>query len=244
MQSIPYADFAITGWHGIAGGLTSPADWQRWACHERAIEPRLPRPALTAIPSRMARRLDTIGCCVMAACEQCLPLLATEPAVICTSRHGDLPAMHTLLQGLRAREDISPTAFAYSVHNRFSSLISMFAGYHGINGAYSSVRDGFALALAEATICLSAHPERPVLVVAYESEIPPDYQLLIAQPWSPYVAAFVLTAATAAAPRHTLRRHPKAAEAVAEAGSCLPFIRAWLTTTQARDGFWEYQYHD
>lgn len=245
-RSLQRASYEVCGWYAIAGGIAHRQDWVLWGQNKLQIEPVLPKPPLTTIASRIRRRLDGLGWCVMSACEQCVPLFTTEPAIISVSRHGDLPAMARLMECARRHADISPTAFAYSVHNRFSSLISMVAGYRGVNAAYSSVRDGFPLALAEATTLLSAGEAQQVLVLAYEAEIPETYGPIIAAPWLPHVAMFVLQKSEEIpeSPRYSLLQHASAKTDVepSECGSCLPFLRTILTHTNHRDGFWEYQY--
>lgn len=206
------------------------------------MRPVLPKPQVKNIPDKIRRRLEVLGRCVMFVCGQCFPLIESEPAIISVSRHGDLPSTDKLVQCARERSDISPTAFTYSVHNRFSSLISMFAGYHGVNGAYSSVRDGFPLALSEATALIAEQPALQVLVVAYESEIPEAYHPVISAPWSPHATAFVLQKADDSGPRYSLLRHADTIPDILDGGSCLPFVRTMLNKINHRDGFWEYQY--
>ena len=234
--------YSIVGWCGIAGGIDTQRDWSLWAQNKLRLHPVLPIPQLETIPPRISRRLDNLGRCVMSACEQCLPLIETEPAIISVSRHGDLPAMDKLIQCAREREDISPTAFTYSVHNRFSSLISMIAGYHGVNGAYSSVRDGFPLVLAEATALIAENPALQVLVVAYEPEIPEVYHQVISTPWLPHIVAFVLQGTNGTEPKYSLAHYANPAPGAPGSGSCLPLIRTMLNKENYRDGFWEHQY--
>ncbi len=235
-------DFAIAGWFGIAGGIEAQSDWSEWSNNQLSLLPVLPRPNLKLIPKAMVRRLDTLGRCVMSASERCLPLIVSEPAVICVSRHGDVPAMDKLIQCARDHEDISPTAFAYSVHNRFSSLISMFADYRGVNGAYGSVSDGFPLALAEATALISEHPSLQVMVLAYESDLPEAYDDIVSRRWSPHVAAFVVQRTTGEEEIISLVQHSGDHADGSQDGSCLPFIRALMEKKSYRDGRWEYRY--
>ncbi len=181
----------------------------------------------------------------MAVAEDCIPVLGTEPAVLSISRHGDLPFVDGLLQAVRDGEDISPTAFTYSVHNRLSSVVSMNAGYHGINGASSAVSDGFALTLAEATAIIGSGEADRVLVLAYEPEIPPQYHAIISQPWTAHAAAFVIASARVGDPNFRLAMDPvpgsgRLPGAGEHPGTCLPFLRAMLTNREQADGRWRY----
>ncbi len=235
--------YSLAGWCGIAGGVVTQQDWLLWAQNKLKIHPTLPNPKIDAVPSQIRRRLDILGRCVMFVFQQCIPLIKTEPAIIFVSRHGDLSLTSKLIQCVRDHMDISPTAFTHSVHNRFPSLVSMFAGYHGVNGAYSSVRDGFPLGLAEATALIAEHRALQVLVVAYESEIPEAYRSVIHSPWLPHVVAFVLQKAGDTGPKYSLFRHEFSVPGALNSGSCLPFLKTMLNKTNQRDGFWEHQHN-
>ena len=163
-----------------------------------------------------------------------------QPAVISTSRHGNLPFMFNLIRTIRSQEEISPTLFTYSVHNRFPSLVSMVPGFHGVNGAYSSPADGFPLALAEAITLLEQTPERPVLIISYEPEMPDDYLTLIKKPFSPHAAAFVVTLPRSTQESYRLERLGQGAEHGPGSGFCLPFLKGMLTGQAIQDGYWRY----
>ena len=234
--------YGIAGWRGIAGGITTHQDWSLWAQNKIEMSPELPEPQIETAPGRVHRRLDTLGRCVVFVCEQCLPFIETQPAVISVSRHGNLPLQDKLVQCIRDHMDISPTAFTHSVHNRFSSIVSIFSGYRGVNGAYSSTRDGFPLVLSEATALIAENQALQVLIIAYESEIPEPYlSSSYFCPWTPHVVAFVLNKADDTGPKFSLLRHMSSVSEAENSGSCLPLLRAMLNKTSHRDGFWEYR---
>ena len=104
------------------------------------------------------------------------------------------------------------------------------------------MRDGFPLALSEATALIAEQQARQVLVVAYESEIPGAYHPVISAPWSPHAAAFILQKADDSGPKYFLLRHEDIVPDTLDGGSCLPFVRTMLNKANHRDGFWEYQY--
>lgn len=235
------AKYSIVGWCGIAGGVESRDDWARWAKGNLNMQTLLPRPQLEIVPSRFSRRLSSIGRCLMYVSEQCMHILQAQPAVISASRHGDLPLLDRLIQNIRDQDDISPTNFAYSVHNRYSSLISIFAGYRGVNGAYSSVRDGFPLSVCEAASLIMRNPKLQVLLVAYEPEIPTAYTGSISDSWSPHAVAFVLQAPTQDLPVYSLSRHESVEQGAPSGGNCLPQLMAMLNKRNQRDQLWEYQ---
>ena len=235
------ASFHISSWFGVAGGIESQEDWSAWANHEQQLLAHLKKPELESVPGKVSRRLNVLGKSVLHCCEKCIPDCHPYSAVLAVSRHGDLASMDKIIECARNHDDISPTAFSYSVHNRFSSLVSMFAGYHGVNAAYSSVRDGFPLAISEAISLLNTDPEQTVLVLAYEPEIPKGYDNLIKQTWFPHVLAFVLKDSNTEQENIRLARHATSVEVTSESGTGLVFLRAMLRAEFVRDGFWEYQ---
>ncbi len=259
-------EFSVKAWSIVSAGMDNEADWCDWAKGNRELSQELPNVQLSRFPNRISRRLDKLGKCMMFSAEQCLNQLPkhVHPSIISTSRHGDLPFMASLIRDVRSNEDISPTAFAYSVHNRFSSLVSMSFGFKGINGAYSSTLDGFPLALAEAISLLKKDPDTPVLILSYEPEIPPDYKALIKQSFKPHAGAFLLFSAEQSDIRYGLCRRregvvtqafsgpesmvsvkpyqPKScqSEANASRGSCLSFVKTLMLGETVDDGHWQY----
>jgi hypothetical protein len=242
-SGITSINLGVRKWCGIAGGVASRSDWGLWADGQRDLLSELEIPKLDSVPSRIARRLNVLGKSVLSVCEKTLEGVSAAPAVIATSRHGDLPAMDALIRSVRQREDMSPTAFAYSVHNRFSSLVSILNDFHGINGAYSSVRDGFPLALAEAASLINGNRVRQVLLIAYEPEIPDQYHEIIEHEWRPHAVALLLDNEPGSG-RFALTCCPEPGIDAHSAGSCLPFIRAMITKEPVSDGRWRYQFSE
>ena len=234
--------FSILSWGAVSGGIEYPEQWESWAREERQLEAQLPTPQLEDLPRKVLRRLDRLGRCVMSVTERALSALPedAQPAVVSTSRHGNLPFMFNLIKTIRAQEEISPTLFTYSVHNRFPSLVSMVSGFHGVSGAYSSPTDGFPLALAEAMTLFDQVPERPVLIISYEPEIPGDYLPLVEKPFSPHAAAFVVTSPQSTRKSFRLERLDRAAGSSHGSGFCLPFLKGMMTGRAVQDGYWRY----
>lgn len=240
----PRINYRIAGWHGIAGEIATPEEWSLWAQDELIPSPVLAEPEPGIIPQSIRRRLGTLGRCVMSAFVRCMPFIDTEPAVIAVSRHGDLVLLDKLITSVRADQKISPTVFTHSVHNRLASTISIFAGYRGVNGAYSSVRDGFQLALFEAASLIAEGSVSQALIVAYEPPIPEHYHAVINAPWKPHVALFVLEKADPSKSGFSLLQHPSSVGDVPDSGTCLPLIRTIAQKKSHRDGFWEHQYYE
>lgn len=231
----------VAGWYGIAGGIKKTGDWLSWARGHLPLRPTIEKPILQTIPGRISRRLNTLGKSVMSVCETCLPICDPDTAVISVSRHGDLASLDNLVERSRNRLDISPTAFSYSVHNRFSSLVSMLSGFHGVNAAYSSTRDGFPMALAEAVGLIEKDSSQCVLIIAYEPEVPASYTGIIQDHWFPHVAAFVLKRNYKDLPAYSLVRHSVSISITPDSGTCLSLIRTMMSNSRTKDGFWEYR---
>ena len=235
------AEYGIAGWCGIAGKIESREEWLAWAKGDAAMSAQLPTAKPNNIPSRMMRRFDGVGRCILTVSERCLHLLSGAPAVLAVSRHGDLPLLDKLIQNVRDNEDISPTIFSASVHNRYVGALGILTGYRGVCGAYSSRRDGFPLAVCEAVSLISRDEKLQVLVLAYEPEIPQAYQTVVSSVWPPHAVAFVLQKPMNDAPVYSLLRHDNTAPGDSGDGSCLPQLRAMLNCREQRDGFWAYQ---
>ena len=233
--------YSILGWYGFAGKIESQEDWVEWASGRLAMEGFLPNPTPTTLSPRMLRRFNRLGHCIVAASEQCLPLIKETPAVLAVSRHGDLSLLDALIRNVRDQGDMSPTRFSISVHNRYSSAISILAGYRGVCSAYSSAHDGFPLAVCEAVSLILRDENFQVLVLGYEPEIPQAYEPVLSELWTPHAVAFVLQKPTDNAPVYSLsRRNHTEVNSVGD-GSCLHQLRAILNQSEQLDGDWGYR---
>jgi hypothetical protein len=99
---------------------------------------------------------------------------APDFLVFC-SQHGDLVRLGEMLRGIAGRVELSPTAFSQSVHNANAGLYTIIAGSRAPLSALASGGSTFASGWLEAEGFLLAHPQTEVLLVSYDSPLPPEY---------------------------------------------------------------------
>ncbi|WP_106418484.1 beta-ketoacyl synthase chain length factor [Salinicola tamaricis] len=148
-------------------------EWRGWTPHRDAAgEARLDtsaKPAGTAIPSMLRRRLNLIG---RAVCDM---LIALDPAakldVLHASRHGDGERTLEMLYAIDAGEPLSPARFGLSVHNAIIGVYSIASGNRRSQQAVAASGAEWAALMAEAQGYLSDGTER-LLVVFGDQPVP------------------------------------------------------------------------
>lgn len=130
-----------------------------------------------AVPAGLRRRLSPLG---KAAAEALFSLSAlqnaeahsSDDAWVFSSRWGDLDASIAQLRSLAEGEDLSPTAFATSVHNGIAGQLSIAAGHTGFITAVAGGDAPFARGFETAAALLEDHP--CVHFVLYDQGIEPE----------------------------------------------------------------------
>lgn len=115
---------------------------------------------------------------------------------IIASRHGEYDRTISILSSLATAETVSPAEFSMSVHHGLAGLLSIHAHNRGGHVAVSAGGDTFCCGLMEAALCLSESPDRPVLLLYYDGNLPDIYEP-VADPRDdalPLAAAFLLRA--------------------------------------------------
>lgn len=95
---------------------------------------------------------------------------------IFASRHGDLRRTLRLLGQMARGEPLSPTDFAMSVHNTNSGLFGIWAENQQPSSALAAGPQTVAVALLDALMQATEHPEVPILLVINEEELVPPYK--------------------------------------------------------------------
>lgn len=91
------------------------------------------------------------------------------------SRHGELQRTTTMLAGLADAEELSPTAFGFSVLNASAGLFSIVRQDKAPATAVSAAAESFGYGLLEACLQLAEHPDQPVLLVYADEPVPEIY---------------------------------------------------------------------
>jgi len=226
------------------------SEWQQWVRDSGTTMPsarcgddKVPSEAALTLPvCEGHRRLDKFGRCVLATVRECLQTLPTPSyhAMLLVSRYGNLPLLESLLADIDRDNPLSPTAFTHSTHNRLAGFISTTDNFTGITGASACMRDSFAMTMLEAMILIDEAPERRVLVVCCEPEIPERYRALVASFWIPHAGAFLLGDAGGEHVNYSFYHDPKHRfqTNAAITGSCLSFVTSIATGKDGGDGNW------
>lgn len=134
-------------------------------------------PGAKAVPAGLRRRLSPLG---KTAAEALFSLDAfqsgadaqRDDAWVFSSRWGDLDASIAELRSLANGEDLSPTAFATSVHNGIAGQLSIAAHHTGFVTAVAGGDAPFARGFETAAALLEDHPR--VHFVLYDQGVVPE----------------------------------------------------------------------
>ncbi|WP_251977934.1 beta-ketoacyl synthase chain length factor [Salinicola avicenniae] len=148
-------------------------DWRGWTPHRDAAgNTRLDtrdKPAGTAIPAMLRRRLNLIG---RAVCDMLLELdPASNHVVLHASRHGDGDRTLEMLYALDDGDPLSPARFGLSVHNATIGVYSIASGNRRSQQAIAASGAEWGALMAEARGYL-ADGESSVLVVFGDQPVP------------------------------------------------------------------------
>ena len=92
------------------------------------------------------------------------------------SQHGEIVRTREILSSISAGTEISPTAFAQSVHNTGSGLFTILACSNAPSMSMASGENTFAYGWLEAQAYLGSNPDHRVLLVDFDEVIPSEYQ--------------------------------------------------------------------
>ena len=152
------------------------------------------------LPMMQSRRLSPLARAACAVANHCRQKSGDMPSVFFSS-HGESQYYLEMLDGIAAREDVSPSRFSLCVHNAIAGLSSFhstsFQPYVSLSGG----TEGMFAAFLEAAGMLLEVPK--VLVVWYEQPLPEAYRAYLATSETTWALAMVLS--RAGNPGHQLR---------------------------------------
>lgn len=144
--------------------------WQQADAH--AVEGA---PNAELIPAMQRRRTSRLSKMALAVA---LEVAAGEPidySIFC-SQHGEIVRTQDILEAISEGTEISPTAFAQSVHNTSSGLFTILASSNAPSMSMASGANTFAYGWMEAQAYLAANPAQRVLLVDVDEVIPEKYR--------------------------------------------------------------------
>jgi hypothetical protein len=125
------------------------------------------------VPLLLRRRISPIG---QAALRVAWALPQVERArFVFASRNGEFDRTLTMLEQVAIEDGPSPADFSLGVHNALAGLLSICARNGGGHTALAAGVDSFGFGLMEAAACLLERPEDPVMLVYYDTALPPGY---------------------------------------------------------------------
>jgi len=152
------------------------------------------------LPMMQSRRLSPLARAACAVAHHCRQKSGDMPSVFFSS-HGESQYYFEMLDGIAAREDLSPSRFSLCVHNAIAGLSSFHSASFQPYVSLSGGTEGLFAAFLEAVGLLLETPK--VLVVWYEQPLPEVYRAYLATSETTWALAMVLT--RAGNPGHQLR---------------------------------------
>jgi hypothetical protein len=172
------------------------ADPAAWARHwQKAGAKRLAGdPDVTAIPAMQRRRMSRLSRMALAAALDVVPGSTIDYSIFC-SQHGEIVRTSALLLSMTQGIELSPTAFAQSVHNTASGMFTVMAKTNTPSSSIASGANTFGYGWMDAQAYLATHPKHRVLLVEFDEVIPDEYQAYSDQSISDHALALLLRVA-------------------------------------------------
>jgi hypothetical protein len=170
-----------------------PKEWLRhWSqAGARRLEGE---PDVAAIPPMQRRRMSRLSKMAISAALDVAADLAVDYSIFC-SQHGEIVRTRQILSSISEDTEISPTAFAQSVHNTSSGLFTIFEKSNAPSTSVASGANTFACGWMDAQAYLGSNPDHTVLLVDFDEVIPGEYQGYIDQVHGDHALALLLVAA-------------------------------------------------
>jgi len=150
-------------------------------------------PPSAAIPPMQRRRMSRLARMALSSALEVAGDEAVDYSIFC-SQHGEIERTRQILSSISANTEVSPAAFAQSVHNTSSGLYTIIASSNHASTSIASGANTFAHAWLEAESYLAAHPDHQVLLVDFDEVIPVDYHPYAEQVQCDHALALLLRA--------------------------------------------------
>ncbi len=183
----------VDSWRFWAPESSDPTLWLE---HWRAAGARAQdgNPDVEVIPPIQRRRASRLSKMVLSTALDVAAEQEIDYSIFC-SQHGEIVRTREILRSISEREEISPTAFAQSVHNTGSGLYTIIAKSNAPSTSIASGANTFAFAWIEAQAYLANNPEHKVMLVNCDEVLPEDYQRHSERVHCDHALAMMLSAA-------------------------------------------------
>jgi hypothetical protein len=184
-------------------------------------------PRADLLPPMIRRRTSRLSKMALATALEVTAGTAVDYSIFC-SQHGEIVRTREILSSISAGTEISPTAFAQSVHNTSSGLFTIVESSNAASMSMASGANTFACGWLEAQAYLTANPAQRVLLVDFDEVIPEEYRQYSTEIDCDHSLAMVLGAAKQGG-IGMLRCAPAADESLPQG----PQFLAWLQGSEA-----------
>lgn len=184
--------FAIPVWRALTPFHQTKEDWQKWIEQGQDTNVLLPSDIdLSFLSAIKRRRLSTIARLMFAAA---WPLLSenTNCPVVFVSHDGEVNRSFKLWQSFVQQEELSPTAFALSVHNAIIGQWSLMRADMSESVAICAKYNGLEVGIVEALGLLDEGAQQ-VLVVVVDEPISLEYAVKAERAPFPLALALIVT---------------------------------------------------
>ncbi len=183
----------VEHWSFWSPESSDPAGWVRhW--QTTGAEHLSGDPDASAIPAMQRRRMSRLSRMALAAALDAISGETVDYSIFC-SQHGEIVRTSALLLSITQGIELSPTAFAQSVHNTASGLFTVIAKTNAPSSSIASGANTFAYGWMDAQAYLAENPSHRVLLVDFDEMIPDEYQPYSNQVISDHALALVLRVA-------------------------------------------------
>ena len=183
----------VVRWNFWSPESSDPTQWlDRWRMP--GAGPADGNPGAERIPPMQRRRMSRLTKMALTVALDVTVDAPVDYSIFC-SQHGEIVRTREILTSISDGVEISPTAFAQSVHNTSSGLYTIIAKSNHASTSITSGANSFAHAWLEAQAYLVGNPEHRVLLVDFDEVIPEEYRSYSQQIDCDHALAMLLTVA-------------------------------------------------
>ncbi|RCU52779.1 3-oxoacyl-ACP synthase [Corallincola holothuriorum] len=164
----------LVNWSAWAPTLETKVAWENWAGVPPTMEePKVPQ--AKCIPPMQRRRCSRLTKMALQVANEACEELSVDFSLFC-SRHGELHRTVKLLEDVVTQNELSPMAFAQSVHNTASGLHGIINQTYIPSTSIAATRDMVEQAWIEAYAFLRLNRDKKVLMIVFDETVPSQYR--------------------------------------------------------------------
>lgn len=172
MSAMP--NIEVERWSFWSPESGEPAQWASYWQRNDAT-PVDGNPRVEQIPPMQRRRMSRLAKMALNIALEVIGDTNVDYSVFC-SRHGEIVRTREILASIVSAIEISPTAFAQSVHNTSSGLFTITASSTAPSMSMAAGANTFAYGWLEAQAYLAGNPDHRVLLVDFDEIIPEEFR--------------------------------------------------------------------